>query len=505
MKKITIVLFLIISLIGKSQNLALDSTFGNNGVVVDKTIGYVPKNIFFENNKYILVLNDGVCSRNYDGSKDTTFGNNGMVTFFTPTETFLTKGGKIQNGFIYVFGQVSNNNTSNNSNIFIAKISTSGVFDSTFGTNGLLKLDLGSNAEIINDIVINPNGNIIAVGEKNAVIFMTKINSDGTLDTSLNTIGYKTFNFDANENSTGASIYNYQGNYLLVGSSKYPSNIYNPTKYLVLINIDENGNFINSFGTNGIKAIDISNGNTGSYTVLNSKLVSNNLYFSYYYSWSYNNQHNSLLKYNLESDIVSEITYVPSVYFDYVVDSNEDILITGTERCSPTTESNCSRDFNISKKNSMGLLDTTFNSTGNYSYNFFPSDLISDDRSSLVYQHADGKIIIAGYIYNPYSPIGVGSIGLAIIRIMDSPLSNNEFYSKENFVVSPNPANKYINISYKEDIILDKIELIDSNGRQILFQTKEFDKVNIENLENGIYFINIFSNDKKTTLKFIKN
>lgn len=485
-----------------SQNIVLDTSFGTNGVVVDNIpASQLPKRIFYENNKYILILNEAVCSRNYDGSINLAFGNNGLTSFFSSTETFNTVGGKLQNGFIYIFGNVYNNSNSSNKNFFLAKMSTLGVFDNTFGNNGFMKFDLGSNNEIINDIVINPNGEIYAVGNKNNVIFMAKINSNGTLDTSFNIVGYKTFIFGVNENSVGASIYNYQDGYLLIGSSMYSSYFANPNKNLLIIHVDSNGDYINTFGTNGIMNTNlISNTDSGTYSVVNSKLISNNLYVSYHYGYSFLNQHKSLAKYDLSTNVlISNLFYLPFSNFDYVFDSNENFFITGSERCNSTT---CSRKFDIWKRNSSGILDTTFNNTGTYRY-LFTTDELSDSRSSVIYEHEDGKILIAGS--TAYNFSGPGPRGLAMIRITDSPLSNYQFNSDDVFVISPNPANQILNISSNENISIDNIEVIDANGRRILTYNNGFDEINVENLQNGIYFINVFYDKKKTTMKFIKN
>lgn len=118
-----------------SQNLGLDTSFDSDGKVFNTSISEFPQEIFFEDNKYFFVFDNGFCSINYDGTTNTSFGVNGKIFFNNSTEFFLTKGAKMHNGYIYIFGQQSYNSSSTNKNSFIAKISTSGVFDTSFGIN----------------------------------------------------------------------------------------------------------------------------------------------------------------------------------------------------------------------------------------------------------------------------------------------------------------------------------------------------------------------------------
>ncbi|MFY8161999.1 MAG: T9SS type A sorting domain-containing protein [Candidatus Kapaibacteriota bacterium] len=193
---------------------------------------------------------------------------------------------------------------------------------------------------------------------------------------------------------------------------------------------------------------------------------------------------------------------MPFEKHDYIFDDQENIYVTGTNRCYNT--SFCARNYQLEKRNSLGILDLTFNTTGAYSHNFFPNDLQSDDKSSTLFRHSDGKILIAGNIYNPYSPLGVGTSGFAVIRVMNTPLSSSE-YKKENISIYPNPAREELNINTTSDITISEIEITDVNGRLILIQKNNLDIINIDNLKQGIYFIKIKTESIEHIEKFIKN
>ncbi|WP_298305090.1 T9SS type A sorting domain-containing protein [Flavobacterium sp.] len=500
MRKVIFIFTLFANSVFYSQNLGLDTSFDTDGKVFNTSISEFPQEIFFEDNKYFFVFDNGFYSINYDGTVNTSFGVNGKIFFNNSTELFLTKGAKMHNGFIYIFGQQSYNSSGTNKNTFIAKISTSGVFDTSFGTNGFMRFDSGVDEEIINDIIINDDGKILAVGTRANTLFVSKINSNGTPDLSFNSVGYKSFTLPSQSFSMGVSVYNYLGNLLLVGSATLAG-----IKSLIFMKIDSNGNLISSYGNNGLKTTTLAGlGTTGIYTMLKSKLFEDRLYIVYYFGWSFTTQMNQLVKYNLTSDEYSSVSNVPTVKYDYILDSEENIYITGTERCSPTTSSNCPRNYNIHKRNNFGNLDLSFNATGSYSHNFFPGDLYSDDKSSTLFRHPDGKILIAGNIYNPYSPYGVGTSGFAVIRVMDTPLSSNE-YKKENISLYPNPVADELNIDTSSDIIILTIEITDVNGRLVYVQNNNNKKIQVDNLKEGVYFLKIKTESFDYVAKFIKN
>ena len=121
MKNFYIFVVLIVSFSTRSQSMGLDTTFGNNGIVIDSDVNEAPRAIIFQDNKYFFICNNTILSKNYDGSVNTTFGTNGKIAFANATNTYLTKNGLLIDNFIYIFGQVHTTANSNNKNIFITR------------------------------------------------------------------------------------------------------------------------------------------------------------------------------------------------------------------------------------------------------------------------------------------------------------------------------------------------------------------------------------------------
>ncbi|MGV1013176.1 MAG: T9SS type A sorting domain-containing protein [Flavobacterium sp.] len=88
-------------------------------------------------------------------------------------------------------------------------------------------------------------------------------------------------------------------------------------------------------------------------------------------------------------------------------------------------------------------------------------------------------------------------------------ISNNvaslttESFDFETITISPNPAKEVLLIHSTENI--QSYQIIDLQGKVILEQAFDKNSINISQLENGVYFIKIFSWKKNSIRKFIKN
>ncbi len=64
-----------------------------------------------------------------------------------------------------------------------------GDMDSNFGDGGYTFLDLGFNDEGIKDLIVLPDGKIMAVGQSDEEVILIRLNTDGSLDTSFDSDG----------------------------------------------------------------------------------------------------------------------------------------------------------------------------------------------------------------------------------------------------------------------------------------------------------------------------
>lgn len=86
------------------------------------------------------------------------------------------------------------------------------------------------------------------------------------------------------------------------------------------------------------------------------------------------------------------------------------------------------------------------------------------------------------------------------------PLSSNSF-GLDTFSVTPNPANDFVNISNSKNNKISEISITDINGRQVKnlkFNNVTETKCNVSDLNSGVYFITINTDNGKAIKKFIK-
>jgi uncharacterized delta-60 repeat protein len=181
----------------------LDTTFDSDGFVITPFSGAdTGQEIAVQTDGKIIVVGysqnamgyDFALARfNSDGSPDTGFGTGGKV--FSPeigdqqAQALLIQ----PDGKIIVVGYVER--TSNSASLAVFRYHTDGSFDSTFGTGGKAVHAILNDARGY-DAVLQPDGKIVIAGSVDTpdsslnrfTIF--RLNTDGSLDTSFNSIGY---------------------------------------------------------------------------------------------------------------------------------------------------------------------------------------------------------------------------------------------------------------------------------------------------------------------------
>ena len=410
-------------------------------------------------------------------------------------------GFKFVNNAIYLFGEIV---TNSNSDGFVAKINEDGILDSGFGINGVSRIDFGSK-ETINNFSLDANGNLYCIGTKmtnttdtsSSRLVHFKLNADGSLNNSFDANGYKQFLL--NDYTTGEAIFNDGSNFLLVGTSTYYVNTTIMQKVLIT-KMDNNGNVIPAFGNNGSSIINLYG---GMYINLRDvELAGNKLYASFFYSWSSAAQGMQIVKYDLSTH---QTVFKRDFYFTstFQVENTDDLYVVGAERCNPIY---CSRKFSLLKVRADGTNDPYFGNNGQYQYSFSPEHFSRNDTSTVLLKEDNGKILLAGFssktVWEGNFPI-IES-GFAMMRMLQGALDVTDAIKNEA-TIYPNPFTDFITIETSEHI--RQIELMDVNGRifdkLVANNVENATTVPLPNLNRGLYFIKITTEDGKTITKKI--
>ncbi|MFZ4739538.1 MAG: T9SS type A sorting domain-containing protein [Bacteroidales bacterium] len=491
-----LILFININSIGFAQNVVLDSSFGNTGIVEIPNFSEIDKMTVCDDGKIIClgyhiensisgIYHLVLAKYNTDGTLDSGFGSNGFINTSIdyseiPYALLVQSDEKILiAGSIYGSGEIS----------FIVRYHSDGSLDNTFGINGVRKINY---LRSISSLALLPNNQIIAGGSFNSdYSIVAKFNSDGTSDTTFGTSGFISYSSQGFDyNSTYLNVLN-DGKILTCGSDYTDSN--NPK--IAIIKIKSDGAYDTLFGSNGKVIIDIFN----LYPVIYDEYCDKFQELSNGKILLGGHSHSSLLikllpNGNLDSSFVNNgiLTHTYS-YGGFMVQNNGKILVCGVKLIS-----NDNNGYTLTRFNSNGILDTSFNTTG-----FFDIDVSTgNDYPKAMSIQNDDKILITGYscINNTYFTPLVRLKVNEIVSISENTNNGNiiEF--------SPNPFNDDIQITSKDEVIKE-ISIYDTKGILIFNdRINNFQKIISLDITKGIYICKVTTNKGNISIKkIIKN
>ena len=213
-------------------------------------------------------LNDTVFVRRYTtaGIPDPNFGNNGTVKVDIPGSMFsfaydikiLPDNKILVSGF-----RVDVETTIQKA--FVIRLTANGNLDTTFANGGSLILNVGPLADFANAIDVDPDGNYIVAGHSEIPsnddihpryeTFVTRIKTDGTIDTSFGTDGFTRFESFEGEgcvNNSEAVTVAPDGQ---IFGTYYSYNYFTFASRAYIYNIDSNGQPKETFAGTGILPI----------------------------------------------------------------------------------------------------------------------------------------------------------------------------------------------------------------------------------------------------------
>ena len=131
-----------------------------------------------------------------------------------------------------------------------------------------------------------------------------------------------------------------------------------------------------------------------------------------------------------------------------------------------------------------------------------------------------GTVVITNYAYFDTSNVlqfrnSLIVANIPLLMINNQTIDQSEdFYSpvlsavanelNNEFAVYPNPANDFLILKSNNNLQIKEISIADLNGRIVLKQTASLDKININQLEKGVYLLTVNSDKGIVTKKIVK-
>ena len=184
-----------------------------------------------------------------NGTVDSTFGINGVAK--TEVEFNFNKGYALTiqpDGKTIAAGHANNGH---DNECILTRYLVNGLPDSAFGTLGIVILNIDTGNDVINDIVLQPDGKIIAVGATynpfNTDFVVARLNLNGSLDSSFSNDGLTVFSFSNDDDEAYSVLLQPDGKIIVAGSSINANN-----RQFAVARLLNNGLPDNTFGTAGL-------------------------------------------------------------------------------------------------------------------------------------------------------------------------------------------------------------------------------------------------------------
>lgn len=558
MKKFLLPLFAILfgGMNAFAQPGTLDLTFDTDGIVLVN-----PTNVF-DNAQDVIVLGDNkificgttgmftdfdmmVAKLNEDGSYDTSFGNNGVFTLAnTAGSDFAYDMTLLPNGNILVGGAKSL--TAADTQFAAWAIKPDGTLDPSFAVNGVYENNLDTGEEYINQVLIH-NNLIYLVGRKFTPGFSSNsiavqcLDLQGNLVTTFGTGGTATYQTSSTDefSVTGATIVT-EGAIAICGD-KYNPNTFTSVPMIMLMTLT--GGPVGAFGTNGLW-LDATGGTYYDIEYANSKLIAVGTNGSSSMARRHNIDGSYDVSFGTNGTFANAVGGY-SAFYDCTLGSDNNWYACGT-----TSSGFMVRDFVSSRFSFDGMLDATWGGSGNVVTSLGTS---FDDAYGIGLQ-TDGKVVCAGLTSQP------GGNDMGVVRYLasgdvvivngctsvdacnydaaanqedsscyfigdpcdDGILStDNDAYNsncicegvsgvEENnafgLAIFPNPSHNEITLT--SDVVGNgTVSIVDMTGRVVLQNKMVFtasQRLNIQDLTNGIYSLVVTVDQQQSVVSFVK-
>lgn len=262
------------ALLRLTEDGTLDTDFGTDGkVITDVAMSpqQVRDSLVTPDQKILL---GGYSSSNFalirylsDGSLDTDFGNGGVVTtsFGAGTGAAIESIARQDDGKIVAVGTYVEHSGADN-DVAVARYLDDGTLDPTFGTGGLITIDMNGFDDQFRAVIVLSNGKIMAGGTTSTAVgtltydhLLMRFLSDGSLDTTFGTDGVLIFDIRTDGDGIEALAQMSDGSVVSAGFA-YEGTAVNTNRDFIAVKYKEDGTLDSDFGTNGIVAINFSNG-----------------------------------------------------------------------------------------------------------------------------------------------------------------------------------------------------------------------------------------------------
>lgn len=489
---------------------------------------------------------------NNDGSTDANYAAAGMaLVSMTPASEDIPTHIKIQPDGKAIIVGLSANTTTYIPKVALLRLDTNGFPDISFGNSGKVVNAFSANGDQLTSVVLQPDGKLVVVGQAvntNAEILVARYTSTGILDNTFGNGGYKFYNFSNQAEQAYSVAIQADGKIVVAGS------VDSLSTDIALIRVRNNGVIDSTFGTNGKVATELSTGYDYATSMLlqaDGKIVLGGMATQDFAMMRYqgdpldaalsnltipssrcgamgNNQTVSVLLSNngntkISLDSIKVQLQITGANNYTIIKNNTIVLPFGASQLISFTninlpnlgtnffnisiqlngDSNLSNNILTASDTAFGLKPTVnFSSTNsNNTYAFTPS---INGRNPITYQWNFGDGSATSSLPNPshhYPYTNTYSVKLivtdacgtdSISKSITITTGINQTTENTGFQITPNPANGLVLIRTLNSNEILPIALYDMQGKLCMSFTTDNEgtaRIDLSNYAEGVYFI----------------
>lgn len=343
---------------------------------------------------------------------DTAFGVGGKVVSYVDQST-INRFDIIQSLAIQPDGKIVACGKSKSGSVNISvlmRYNSNGTFDTTFGTNGIVTVPMGSAYNPATCVKLLSDGKIIVSGESKTGSYtdfcIARYNSNGSLDATFGTNGLVTTDFGG-KNDVGFCLEIQPDNKIIVSGYHDIIEPNNRDSNFAVARYNYDGTLDNSFGSMGKVSLNFGANLTYSFSVEIAncaKLQSDGKIIVAGYTdatSNYGDKNFALLRLNADGSLDSSFGVNGKVITDFggrerifwiVITPDDKIIGVGN---SDTNSIPSDSKIVLAKYQSNGALDTTFGTNGKVETQV--NNVIKNDLIRYAELQSDGKLVCTGY------------------------------------------------------------------------------------------------------------
>lgn len=474
----------------------LDPSFGNNGVVISDSDGgdEEVEAVVLQPDGKILVMGDSFIGGDGDfyvmrfetnGAVDVDFGGDGLVNqlFSDVLNDSAEDAVILDDGKILVLGRMIHQGALAP---VLVRLNSDGSLDTSFQGVGYDNYPIVATVDTyMQTLHLLPDGKVLIAGRIDdfgfADIFLFQLTADGQLDMSFGDQGWTYLDVLGSFDTIEGSIVLSDGSMIGAGWSFDPDV---GSDRLLVVKYTPEGSLDDSFGNNGV-LIGENSGGADAYRTITA--YGSEYFLVAGYIDPDGDRDIIVSRYDFYGNPDPTFGDLGHVVLDNVGDDDQAVgivelsdgsIVVGARTKTGGGQNN---DFALIRLDSAGNLDESFGESG-----WFIHDETSGDIADRMVLQPDGKVILAGSVQE-----GEGE-DIMMIRVMGiDPTSIVETNPAAAFQLSPNPARSVLRVSGNEPI--NQASIMSVKGRlvkEIAADNLPFE-IDVSDLSSGQYFLQV--------------